>query len=203
MKHRDVVLDFTSLLDVILIILFFFVLYSVFDADQAMEEARRERDAYARKAEELDGAYREKEEELLAARAELAAERAELESEWDRLLSRGDAAARNQRALDRFGAAGLMTFRLEQTDEGETWRLRVLLGESTVDEILPDEPLAERIGEAVERIFPGEDAVVLAAFVYDGDVLGTNRICAAVLDAFAAVSGTRDNLYLCTINISK
>ena len=40
MKVREIILDFTSLLDVVMIILFFFVLYSSIDTENATEKAK-------------------------------------------------------------------------------------------------------------------------------------------------------------------
>ena len=39
MKNRDVILDFTSLLDITLIILFFFILYTAFNVEKAEQRA--------------------------------------------------------------------------------------------------------------------------------------------------------------------
>ena len=143
MKHRDVALDFTSLLDVILIILFFFVLYSVFDVDEAFSEAERTRDSYEQKSAALADEYRRKEEALTEERERA---REEIEAEWDKLLSLGDENAENQRALDLFAGGGMPTFRLLIPEDGPpgNWSLRVLRGDEIVAEIFPDEPLAER-----------------------------------------------------------
>ncbi len=41
MKVREIILDFTSLLDVVMIILFFFILFSSFDVETATEKANQ------------------------------------------------------------------------------------------------------------------------------------------------------------------
>ena len=39
MKNKDIVIDFTSLLDVTLIIIFFFIMFSTFDTDNEKKKA--------------------------------------------------------------------------------------------------------------------------------------------------------------------
>ena len=41
MKAREIILDFTSLLDVMMIILFFFIFFSKIDVDSATERANQ------------------------------------------------------------------------------------------------------------------------------------------------------------------
>ena len=67
MRKKDVILDFTPLLDIILIILFFFILYSVFNVKESEERAEQARMAYEDKLDALD------------------AEEARLGAEWERL----------------------------------------------------------------------------------------------------------------------
>ena len=79
MKHKDVILDFTSLLDVILIILFFFVLYSTFDAEKQIEAKSAEYEAqYEQKLEKL----KDDEELLIEERNNIQKREEELKEEW-------------------------------------------------------------------------------------------------------------------------
>ncbi|MBR4204064.1 MAG: hypothetical protein IKQ92_01155 [Clostridia bacterium] len=202
MKFKDVTLDFTSLLDVILIILFFFILYSVFDMDQAIAETEQTRESYEQMSADLEDEYRRKQDALDEEREQA---REKIEAEWDRLLALGDESAANQRALDRFEGGGMPTFRLliPDDDPSGNWSLRVLRGGEIADEILPGEPLDERIREALATVFAEDNEVMLVTFLYDGNALGSNRLCAAILDAFGRVGAAKSGFYLNTINISR
>ena len=54
MKVREIILDFTSLLDVIMIILFFFILFSTFEIETATNEANQTKIEYEAKLEEAE-----------------------------------------------------------------------------------------------------------------------------------------------------
>ena len=67
MKRRDVILDFTSLLDVTLIVIFFFVIFSNLDsqANKARTDAKvQELDAAVQQAENREANAKELEEQL-------------------------------------------------------------------------------------------------------------------------------------------
>ena len=214
MKHRDVVLDFTSLLDIILIILFFFILYSVFDVERAAAEAGEVRAQY----EEELGALEAEREELEAERAaledgrtSLAAEREELEGEWERLAKLDGDAAGNQRALSAFGEGGMLTFILQKEDGDERWTLRAVRRnpetgrDERLAEIIPGGPgaLSGQIEAAFALASFAEDDTVLASFVYDGDVLGSNKAYAEVMEAFGELRDRWRKLYLNAVNLSR
>ena len=70
-NKRQVILDFTSLLDVIMLILFFFVIFAQLDSDRAIESAENaqaaaeERMAEAdRMISEAESAYRQAEQKM-------------------------------------------------------------------------------------------------------------------------------------------
>ena len=73
MKLREIILDFTSLLDVVMIILFFFVLYTSFDVEDISEKAKAAETSYNEMIEE-----NEKEQQEWREKAS---------QEWERILS--------------------------------------------------------------------------------------------------------------------
>ena len=200
MKHRDVILDFTSLLDIILIILFFFILYSAFDVE-----------ASAREADAARAAYREKLAALAGEEEELNRERERLNDEWERLLGLDENAVKNQQALNAFGGGSMLSFHLRKEDDSEDWELRALrksavTGEDEVAGVIRRgeyDDLSDAILRVLDEASFTPDDVVIIAFTYDGSVLGTNRVYAELAEAFGRVQAARKNVYLNAINISR
>jgi hypothetical protein len=133
MRKKDVILDFTPLLDIILIILFFFILYSVFNVKESEERAEQARMAYEDKLDALD------------------AEEARLGAEWERLRALDENAARNQQALIAFDNGSMLSFNLQKEDDNDAWRLSATRKRSADGEeervgvILPVEELTKGI----------------------------------------------------------
>lgn len=190
MKSKDVILDFTSLLDVVLIILFFFVLYSAFNVKET--EAR---------AEEARAAYEDR-------LAELEEEGARLDAEWDRLRSLDENAVRNQQALSAFDKGGMLTFNLQKEDGSDDWSLSAVRqsaagAEETVGVIRPGDDLFRSILGILDSAGYGKEEVLILTFTYDGSVIGTHRLYREIMRAFRDVQTYRKNVYLTAINTSK
>jgi len=65
MKKREILLDFTSLLDVVLIMLFFFILFGSLDVEQAKTSAQEKEAEYNEKVNELESERIQLEQEYL------------------------------------------------------------------------------------------------------------------------------------------
>ena len=198
MKHKDVTLDFTSLLDIVLIILFFFILYSAFHVQEAEAQMDDRRAAYEQKLSDL-----EKE------KAALREDEAALREQWQHLLALDENAAGNQQALLAFNEGRMLSFNLQKRDDGDDWRLSVTRKQSaggeeeTVDEILPADDLSQAISAVFDKAGFAPDDVLIVTFTYDGNVIGTHRLYLEIMKAFRAVQAERENVYLTAINISK
>ena len=197
-RYRDVVLDFTSLLDVILIILFFFILYTAFNVEKAEQRAEAARGEY----EALSAALEDE-------RARLGEERTAIQAEWDRLLALDENAARNQQALIAFNNGAMLCFQLRKEDDSDAWELRATRRESAdgeetlVGTVLPRDELYASILGIFERAGYGKNDVLIVTFTYDGNVIGTHRLYEDIMKAFRDIQAERKNLYLNAINLSK
>ncbi len=190
MKRKDIILDFTSLLDVILIILFFFILYSAFNVQESEQRAEEARVDYEERMEALD------------------AEESKLNLEWERLRALDQNAPKNQLALNTFDNGGMLAFNLRKEDDSEAWRLSATRKnaageEELVGEILPGNKLLSSILGILQAAGYGEDEVLIISFTYDGSVIGTNRLYGEIMRAFREVQTLRKNVYLTAINTSK
>lgn len=192
MKYRDTPLDFTSLLDIVLIILFFFVLYGSIDAGRAEEEAQAARADYEEKLADLN-----------AEQNRLDAERDRMAAEWDRLARLDENAAGNQRALEAFGRGDSLSLILMKEDDSASWTLSAVRGEDPVGQITPGEEIAEAVPALLRNLGLNDSDTALVTFIYDGSVLGTHLICRNVLSGLEKAQAAWGNLYVNTINISR
>ena len=197
-RYRDVILDFTSLLDVILIILFFFILYTAFNVEKAELRADAARDRYEVLSAELEGE-----------RALIEEERTGIREEWDRVLALDENAARNQQALIAFDNGAMLSFNLQKEDGSDAWVLSATRRsgpageEERVGTIRPGDELYGSILGVLDAAGFAEDDVLIVTFTYDGSVIGTHRLYVEIMQAFQDVQAARKNVYLNAINTSK
>lgn len=205
MRKKEVVLDFTSLLDVILIILFFFILYSSFNIKESEARVEKERIAY----EEKIGALEAERSQINDERIRMQARETELNEEWDRIRALDEKAVQNQQALIEFNNGGMLSFNLQKEDASDDWELRAIRKESITKEesvvgvISPGENLFDAIILVFDKAGFAEDDVIIVTFTYNGNVIGTNRLYTEIMKAFREVQAARNNVYLNAINISK
>lgn len=198
MKNKDVILDFTSLLDIVLIILFFFILFSAFNVEKTGKQ-------YEDKLTALEA----EREGLREEQSRIQTEEARLQAEWDRVRTLDENAVRNQEALITFDKGGMLCFNLRKEDDSEAWKLSATRKESssgeeeTVGTILPGDDLTASINRIFAEAGYREDEVLLVTFTYNGNVIGTHRLYVEIMKAFRDIQAVRKNLYLSTINISK
>ena len=123
MKKRDVILDFTSLLDVTLIVIFFFVLFSHLDS----QENKNRTDT---KVQELEIAIQNAE-----AREEEANELAkQLESEISIVKEYSDRQASNVSEMLEFNRSENVKIILDMNSDD--WSVRVIKGDSVISTVM-------------------------------------------------------------------
>lgn len=198
MKTKDVTLDFTSLLDIILIILFFFILFSAFNVKESEARADEARLAYEDRLDALD-----------AEAGRLQAEESRLNEEWDRLRALDENAAQNQQALLAFNNGYMLSFNLRKDDGSSDWSLTASRRETpdgkekTVGVIRPGDKLPEAILAIFDKAGYSSGDVLIITFTYNGNIIGTHRLYVEIMKAFQEVQDRRGKVYLTAINISK
>ncbi len=191
MKVREIILDFTSLLDVVMIILFFFVLYSSLDAENAAEKAKAAEASYTEMQEQ-----NEKEQQEWREKAD---------EEWDRILSADASAGKNQQALSAYNEGKGITFNLHEVEKGDVWTLSVLADGKRIGKISSDDAcqLRGKLKEMLEKAGYGTEDVVIATLTFNGNDYGTEAAVPKVENAVMGIQREYKNLYFTTINISK
>ena len=182
MKRKDILLDFTSLVDIVLIILFFFILFSHLDVESSKAAL---------------------EEQLAAAQyAELAANEVRENYEADREALR--AADSHSAALSDALVAFLRgtNVRLILRSDGPSWTIEALAGEESLVIVRPEDNASLALIEAFESAGFTEENVLLCVFVYEGDRPGTHAAYRVARTALAALHAAFPYLYVSETDIS-
>lgn len=191
MKIREIILDFTSLLDVVMIILFFFVLYASFDAENVSEKAKAAETSYNEMIEE-----NEKEQQEWREKAS---------EEWERILSADANAANNQQALSAYNEGAGVYFNLHNVEKSDVWSLSVLKGNKKIGEISSSDVryLKEKLKDVLDSAGYSSDDVIIGTLTYDGSAYGTEKAVPTVENAIRDIQREYKSLYFTAINISK
>ena len=182
MKLREILLDFTSLLDVIMIILFWFVISYRQEMTAQVEQAQTTAaQAVAQAQEEADEARTQ-----------------QLEAQQAMAAVRSEAQMSNIDALLDFGKSENITARLYMEDEG--WRLSVYKGQDTYLGSIPDTH-RQRLGLEFNALladagYDPEDTV-LCVFVYDAMEPGTMAAYESITEGFRQIRMGNKHFY-CT-----
>lgn len=191
MKVREIILDFTSLLDVVMIILFFFVLYSSIDTENAAEKAKA-----------AEASFTEMQEQNEREQMEW---RQKADEEWERILSADANAGKNQQALSAYNDGKEISFNLHEVEKGDVWTLSVLSGNKRIGEISSEDSreLKEKLKEMVKKAGYAPDDVIISTLTFNGNDFGTEAAVPTVEKAIMSIQREYKNLYFTTINISK
>lgn len=162
MKKRDVILDFTSLLDVTLIVIFFFVIFSHLDT----EDNRAKTEA---KVAELETAIEEAEEREASAEELMA----QLEKEIEIVRDSSERQASNIEEMLEYGKSGNIKIILVMEESG--WMIRVNCKEAVVAEIDSGADIGAELLKAVQMAGYEEKDTVFCDFVFNGSVAGTAK----------------------------
>ena len=191
MKIRDIILDFTSLLDVVMIILFFFVLFSTFDADNAIKSAEEAKASYESLIEEN--------------KQEQAEWREQAEKEWEKISDIDKNAADNQQALLEYDKGAVLAFNLQNIETSDIWTLSILSGDTEIGEIISQEcdDLEAQIIGCMQKSGLKADDVIIGTLTYDGNSFGTEGAVPFIRNVIDDIQQKYTNLYFAIINVSK
>jgi biopolymer transport protein ExbD len=187
MKVREIILDFTSLLDVIMIILFFFILFSTFEIETATNEANQTKIEYEAKSEEAEK------------------ERKKYEVERDKLLNLDKNAVKNQEALSAYNDNQVLSINLVEKIDSEGLYINILRGDDKLLEIKYESSLNynKEITDIIESSNYKSDDVIICNLIYNGDNIGSAEAVEKIEKAVNNVQNEYKNFYFAAINISK
>lgn len=187
MKKRVFNPDFTSLLDVIMIILFFFILFSRLDVSETEKKAKKAMDEASAMIDEAD------------AKLDEAEKKEEHAQDMINQLEDSDArSAANIEGLADFKAGVYLRFKLEMNKDADHWRLIILCNDDTlksIDSAKADEIAQEIIAAISKKGYTKEDTII-GLFEYDGTAGGSYAATQRISDAFDLVNKEYKYLYI-------
>lgn len=186
-RFRDIVLDFTPLLDVTLIILFYFIMFSHIGAAEVQEKANKAiQEANAAKAEASEAIQEAN------AKAQEAEDRKNSYEEAD------NNAAEVGDALVDFDYNNNLYFHL--TGEDDKQKLVIKQGENQISnfegKILKDTNLTDFLLDSMKEIGYTEDSVILCNFIFNSDNSGSNKTIVNIANALEEMKKNYLHLYI-------
>lgn len=194
MKLREIILDFTSLLDVFMLILFFFILFSHFEVEEAQNSANQAQQAA--------------EQAILDAEKSIESMQEQVDEELALLEEANHLKAVNVQALMQFSQGTVIQSKLSMDESGESWTLEFRRKEDKTNEELQIAALHDTEINSPEIIrilenqnFQPEDKIPLI-FIYDGTEAGSETAFNLISTAFQEVKTTYTHFYCLEVDIS-
>lgn len=189
MNKREIILDFTSLLDVIMIILFFFILFSHYETIQAIEEKEKVQAEYNRLMEYA--------EEVIADAEMKSAEADEILSEVQQAEKRN---AYNIKGIIEFSKG--ISLRLNLNMDSRS--INVFCGDDLAGTI-PDgtpESMSEKLAGIISEKGYTKDDTILCIFTYNASENGTNSAYNSVKEMFGILKKDYQHFFCSDVDIS-
>lgn len=178
MKRNKILLDFTSLLDITMIILFWFLINFKNTADTVMAQAAEQVERAESYASEQIEQAEKKESELEESRREFELEkeewRKEADAEMEKIRDADEKAADNAQALMDFQNGTVLTMDLD-IESQNVWTVKIKYENQLLGEISSEssEDLVEELIEIMESCGLKEDSVIIAILMYDSSDKGS------------------------------
>ncbi len=202
MKRNRISLDFTSLLDITMIILFWFMIKYRASAEEVQAKAQEQIDNIQSISAQLE-----------ADRADFEAEKQEwsekAEAEMKRIENADKNAALNQKALDGLNDNILIDIKLSTEKSGNKWKkiISVYNGKTYIGDIefekTSDTNIAGEISSMLEAAGLRHDNTIIGIFIYDGDQYATALTVNDIIKSIRKVSEEYPQFYCASINISE
>ena len=189
MKKRDIILDFTPLLDVTLIIIFFFVIFSNLDsqANKARTDAKEKELAEAvQQAESREASAKELEEQL--------------QREIDSLKESDSRRGSNASEILYFKRSDNIKIILDIEDD--SWNARVVGKNEIMATITEKDSIGEKLLQVLNDAGYSNDDTVFCDFVFDGSKPGSFSAYRRLKDELSAIQKNYKYLYISETDLS-
>lgn len=177
MNKRQIILDFTSLLDVIMIILFFFILFARLETDDAKAAlAEQQAQLQEGQAQLKEGqAQLQNQAELLQGQKEQYESLIQQAEDYlNELQDSGNAAAVNVAGIHDFSQGSNIKIKLNMNNGN--WKLDIFSVKKKIGEISNDttENMVKSLSDILSSAGYTEDSTILCEFFYNGTDPGTS-----------------------------
>ena len=182
-KNKGIIIELTSLLDIIMIMLFW-VMLNVSNNAQDIEKKAQEK--------------------IDEANAKTVQAQQDAQEQIDKIKEENKAtelAAKNmQDALDGFSSGMMVSVEMRYSDGKDV--IYVSRNNSVPAAVEVNDKLNEELSKALDSYGLTKDSIILAAFMYDGDKV-LYRDVNKVLDTLGKIKGNYKNIYFTQINTTK
>lgn len=183
MKKRDVILDFTALLDVTLILLFFFILFSNLQVTDAADEAQ----------------HKMAEAENLMAEAQEFQDM--LSQELEHIKDSSDRQGANIESILEFDKGNNLKLVLDVND-AYSWTLRVFKGDRDIAVISASDSVYDKLKDAIGNAEYTTSDTIICDYVYDASQPGSLAAYRAVDSAIRELKYDYKYFYYSETDIS-
>lgn len=207
MNKRNIILDFTSLLDVIMIILFFFILFSHLETEDAKLTLEAAQQNAAQREEEADKKLEDADKKFEDAE-KLLEEAEKKEQEANEKLNEaelaGDRQGENVEGITDFSRNLNVRIKLKMISGSSQWSLLVFKGDLQITEIPKDDigSMSQSFLKALSDMGCTEDDTLLCMYVYDASQAGTASADRDVQRIFDEVKGQYKHFFYSELDTS-
>ncbi len=191
MKIRQIILDFTSLLDIIMIILFFFILFTNMDTETAITKAEEKESEYSNLVEEISRERSDWQDKA--------------EKEWSRIEAVNENAGANQKALLEFDNGAILSMNIIDINSGEDFTVSITENNKKLVQVKwkDSEDFRSQLLNVLKNLDADSGNVIISTLTYDGYSLGTEKAVPLVENAVRDLQEQYKNLYFTTINVTR
>ena len=193
-KNKGIIIELTSLLDIIMIMLFWVMLNVSNSAADAEKKAQEKIDAANSK---VASAQADAQKQIDEAKQENQKQIDQI-NEQNREMKQN--AENMQNALDGFSEGKMVT--LEMKYEGGHDVIYVSQNGGSSKSVTVDDKLKDNLASALNSYGLDKDSIILAAFMYDGNTV-LYRDVNNVQDVLSKIKGNYKNIYFTHINTTK
>ena len=193
-KNKGIIIELTSLLDIILIMLFWLMMNISNSASEIEKKAQ----------EKIDQANAKVQQAQVDADKKVSEAQDDAKKQIDRINEQNKQMRQDnvnmQNALDGFSNGKMVTVEMKYQDSHDV--IYVSQNGSSPEAIAVDDKLSENLSRALNSYGLDKDSIILAAFMYDGDTV-LYRDVNTVQNVLGSIKGNYKNIYFTQINTTK
>lgn len=195
-RKRDLFLDFTSLLDITLIILFFFIMFSHME----IADSKATADALMAKAEVAMSQAEAREQSAVKKMQETEDLEEQLNDELELVRQANEREAENLEAMLEFGRGHNIKMLLKM--ENDSWTLNVYSGDELISVIASASNISQGLIDVLTDAGYTSSDTLFCEFILDGSQAGTASAYRTITRAIIEACNTYGHLYYSETDIS-
>ena len=200
MNKREIILDFTSLLDVIMIILFFFILFSHLETEDAKIALQAAQQSAIQREEEAEQKLEDADRLLEEAKKK----EQQAEEKLNEAELAGERQGENVEGITDFSRNLNIRVKLKMISGSNNWSLLVYKGEQQIAEVSKGDinSMSQSFLQALSDMGCAKDDTLLCVYVYDAAQAGTASADRDIQKVFDEVKGQYKHFFYSELDTS-